>query len=124
GGSFATGGFNFAGFTRTAGSEVNITGTLSNTASTLTLNAATGSWNLLGGTINNGTVNQTAGSVLAITPNGGTLNNVAIAGDLLLDTSSANVLVSGSSSFPAARLSGDGAYLRMAPGYTLNALVS
>src|SRR5439155_3763044 len=82
-----------SGFTRGVGSEVNITGTLTNTGSTFTLNAATCSWNLLGGTINNGTLNQAGGSVLALTPNGGTLSDVTISGgDLLLNTSSANVL--------------------------------
>jgi hypothetical protein len=123
GGTFATAGFNFAGFTRTGGT-VNLTGTLDNAASTLTLNAATGTWNFSGATINNGTVNQTGGSLLAMTTSGGTLANVAVTGaDLLFDVDSAQVLVSGSTSFPAARLRSSSATLRMTPGYTLNSLV-
>src|SRR5262249_39785765 len=41
-----------------SGSTVNLTGTLTNTGATLALTAATGSWNLLGGTISGGTVSE------------------------------------------------------------------
>ncbi len=123
GGTFSTGGLNFAGFTRSAGT-VNLSGTLNNTAATLTLNAGTGSWNLLGGTINGGTVTTAGGSALVATSSGGTLADVTLTGELLLDTTSARVLVSGTTSFTAVRLSANATVLQLAPGYTLNSLVS
>jgi hypothetical protein len=121
GGTFSS--FNSAGFTRTGGT-VNLTGTLNNASNTITLDAVTGSWNLSGGTINGGTVHQTGGSVLAITSTGGTLANVTFTGgDLLLNVATASVLVSGTTTFPAARLQANNSSLQMASGYVLSSLV-
>ena len=50
-------------FNRTGGT-VNLTGTLNNASNTFTLNNASGSWNLAGGTINGGTLNLTDGQTL------------------------------------------------------------
>ena len=63
GGSFTTAGLNLPAFTRSGGT-VNLTGTLNNAAATLTLNAATGSWNLEGGTLSGGTLEQSGASLV------------------------------------------------------------
>jgi hypothetical protein len=125
GGTFSTPGFNFAGFSRTGGT-VNITGTLNNTGATLTLNAGTGTWNLSNGTINNGSiVHGSGGATLGMTTSGGTLASVAVSGaDLVFNTTSSIVTLSGSTSFPAARLMANNATINMQTGYTLNSLVS
>jgi hypothetical protein len=61
-------------FTRTGGT-VNLTGTLQNTAATLTLDATSGSWRLAGGTIDGGTVATSGGAALIATTSGGTLDH-------------------------------------------------
>jgi hypothetical protein len=73
GGVFTTAGLNLPAFVNTGGT-VNLTGTLDNTGTTLALNAATGSWNLAGGTIKNGTLTASGGSKLIFTTSGGTLD--------------------------------------------------
>ena len=64
GGSFTTA--DVATFSRNGGT-VNLTGTLDNTGTTLALNAATGSWNLVGGTLKNGTLSESGGAELVFT---------------------------------------------------------
>ena len=95
--------FTFAGlgtFNRTGGT-VNLTGTLNNTATTLLLNNTTGSWNLVGGTVNGGTVEATAGNALVGTTSAGTLIGVTLdagggnASPLDMQTNSSDVSVSG-----------------------------
>ncbi len=73
-------------FSRTAlgtfirsGGTVNVTGTLTGG---LPLDAGTGSWNLMGGTIQGGRVDESDGSVLALTSGGGTLSGVTVNGDI------------------------------------------
>jgi hypothetical protein len=69
-------------FQQTNGS-VNILGTLNNTGNTLTLNAATGPWNLKGGTILGGTVALSGGVRLGVLPLGSafsTLDGVTVNG--------------------------------------------
>jgi hypothetical protein len=122
GGAFSTSGFNFAGFTRTSGT-VNLTGTINNTGNTINLNGASGSWNLAGGRINDGSLVFSGGSSLMVTTSNGTLSNVAVTGDLLLNTNSAVVTVAGNTTFTAARLTAGGVNLAMGPGYTLNSPV-
>ena len=79
-----------------SGSTVNLTGTLSNTGTTLALTAATGSWNLLGGTINGGTVSEAGGAELAFTTSGGTLAGVSFDNNLdLASVNDANATVTG-----------------------------
>ena len=63
-------------------STVNLTGTLDNTGTTLTLDASTGSWNLLGGEILNGTLDETDGASLVMSTSGGTLDGVTVNGNL------------------------------------------
>ncbi len=79
-------GPNLGTFNRTAGT-VNLTGTLDNTGTTLALNATTGSWNLVGGTLKNGTLSETGGAKLVGTASGGTLDGVTLNGDLDLTAS-------------------------------------
>jgi hypothetical protein len=65
------------------GGRVNITGTLLNFGATLTLNAASGSWHLLGGTIRGGVINEEDGYGLVIeSTQGGTLDEVTLNGSL------------------------------------------
>jgi hypothetical protein len=122
-GNFTTAGLNLAGFTRSGGT-VNLTGTLDNNSATLPLSSTTGSWNLLGGTINGGQITFANGQTLNITSTGGNvLNNVAIAGDLSLATDGAHVALTGSTSFNTAHLIGNGTSVGFGPGYTLNGTV-
>ena len=62
---------------------MNLTGTLNNTAATLNLDTATGTLNLVGGTIANGTIMATAAQVTA-TSSGGTLSGVTLDANLNL----------------------------------------
>jgi len=71
-------------FNRT-GSTVNLTGTMDLAGGTLALTVATGSWNLLGGTIKGGTITATGGAGLLFPVNGtGTLDGVTLGSDLTL----------------------------------------
>ena len=79
-------------FNRTGGT-VNLTGTLDNTGGTLALDAATGSWNLLGGTIKGGTITMSGGAQLVATGSGGTLDGVTLNGDLDLTAQYASLTV-------------------------------
>ncbi len=84
-------------FTRSGGT-VNLTGTLDNTAKTLAFTPATGSWNLVGGTITGGTISSTGGAVLVLTGNGGTLAGVTIAAGTAVDATQfydANATITG-----------------------------
>ena len=83
-------------FTRSGGT-VNVTGTLTNTATTLNLNSVNGSWQLLGGTIDGGTVTTTGGNALIGTSSSGALvNAVKLNGILnLTGPNRANMTVSG-----------------------------
>ena len=78
---------------------------------------------LSGGDIHGGTWNFASGGSISLTPAGGTLNNSALNTELELGES-ATVLVSGTTTFTAARLTGGGANLRFAGGYTLSAPVT
>ena len=72
---------NLGSFSRTGG-NVNLTGTLTNTGQTLALTATTGSWSLVGGTIDGGTVSVTGGARLEGSDQGGTLKDgVTLSGD-------------------------------------------
>ncbi len=79
---------------RTGGS-INLVGSLDLQGATWNLNAATGSWNLLGGTVKNGTITESNGSLLVMTGNGGVFNGITLNGDLdmsRLGTSSLRVI--------------------------------
>ncbi len=74
-------------FSRTGG-DVFIEGTILNTASTLTLSAATGSWRFRGGTIVGGTVNVSpAGSLTDYPFTAGGLQGVTVNGNLVWQAS-------------------------------------
>ena len=91
GGTFTTAGL--GAFNRTGGT-VNLTGTLTNTGDTFTFNGTTGSWNLLGGTVLNGTLVFQAGQSLLILANiNNRLDGVAISGDLLLNQTNSVVRI-------------------------------
>src|SRR5262249_32012746 len=95
GGTFTTAGIKLSSFTRTGGT-VNVTGTLANSSSPLTLNAATGSWGLAGGTISGGTVAFADSQTLIMTADSSNrLLNVTVSGDLDLAASSARVKIEG-----------------------------
>lgn len=64
-----------------AGGTVSLQGTLANAGRTLTLDAATGSWSLDGGSIAGGAVRAVGGSRLVGTNSGGALSGVTLRGD-------------------------------------------
>ena len=75
------------------GGTINLGGKLDLQNGTWTLDAVTGSWNLNGGSVWNGTLNQTVGSQLNYTNNGGSLMAMTVNG--LMDLSqTSNTLVS------------------------------
>ncbi|MGE4003055.1 MAG: CARDB domain-containing protein, partial [Planctomycetaceae bacterium] len=76
GGEFTQAGL---GTLNRSGGIVNLTGTVSGG---LTLDAATGSWNLMGGTLSGGTLSQMDGEQLIVTASGGTLDALTANGDL------------------------------------------
>jgi hypothetical protein len=106
-----------------AGGTVNIQGAISNSGNTIALGASIGSWTLLGGAINGGAVTYSDGRRLNFSSAGGTLDNVNVGGELVLDSTDEAVAVSGSTSFTAARLAAGDVELRMAPGFTLETSV-
>ena len=82
GGSFSLAG---VGTLNRTNGAVNLTGTLNNTNGTLTLNAASGSWVLTGGTVQGGTI--TASSVAPLIISSGTLDGVTVNGNWEVDAS-------------------------------------
>ena len=62
-----------------AGSTVGLSGTLTGG---LTLDATTGNWNLMAGTLLGGTLSESGGAELVFTNYGGTLNGVTVNGEL------------------------------------------
>ena len=123
GGTFSTAGLNLAGFSRTGGT-VNLTGTLTNTASTLTLNSATGSWTLNGGTINGGTLAFADGQNLIIASNNSNvLSGVTVNGDLVLNLASARLKIAGGTTFTTAHMGANSTGLGFAPGQTLTGTI-
>ena len=89
GGSFTAA--DLVGFQRTGG-IVNLTGTLDDTGAGLSLDATTGSWNLVGGTLKNGTYTASGGAELVFTPSGGTLDGVTANSDLDLASNIAAIV--------------------------------
>jgi hypothetical protein len=72
---------------------VNLLGALTNTGSTLTLDATKGLWNFLGASITGGTLAFSGGGGLVATTSGGTLSGVTLNSDLNLSTSSSLITV-------------------------------
>ncbi len=81
GGTFTLGSL---GDVRRTGGTVDLTGTLDDTGSTLALNAATGSWQLVGGTIRGGTATTQDGAALIPTGSESTLDGVTLNTDLTI----------------------------------------
>jgi uncharacterized repeat protein (TIGR03803 family) len=75
GGSFSVAA---VGVLNRSGGTVNLTGLLNNTNTTLTLNAASGSWVLNGGTVAGGTISESGGAELIV--GSGTLEGVTVNG--------------------------------------------
>ncbi len=121
GGTFETG--DLGTFNR-AGGVVNLNGIMVNTGHTLHLDAVTGSWNLVGGWIQGGALSWQDGARLHFTAARGQLSGVAVLGDILLDTPGAQVLVSESTRFSAARLTAPDTIFTMAGDYVLRDAVS
>src|ERR1051326_2506292 len=90
GGTFATA--NLGTFNR-GGGVVNVTGALFNTNAVLLLNAASGSWQLVGGVIRGGTVVTSNGAQLVGASSGGTLDGVILNGNLDVGADQARVTV-------------------------------
>lgn len=82
GGSFTTA--NLGKLSRTGG-IVNLTGAYDLQGGTLALDAVTGSWNLVGGRLRNGTLSTTGGASLTMTASFGYLDAMTLASDLRLD---------------------------------------
>jgi hypothetical protein len=97
------------------GGTVRVTGTVSNAAGTVRLDNSTGTWNLNGGTISGGAVTF-AGSA-RLTSTSGTLDGVAIAGDVTVNFSG-SVDLAGATTFGMLYI-GDEGIVQFAPGYTL-----
>ncbi|MBU6412354.1 MAG: hypothetical protein KGS45_02680 [Planctomycetes bacterium] len=117
GGTFNTAGG--IGTFNTAAGEVFVTGTINNVGNTITLNSTTGDWTMSVGTISGGSL-ILSGVTLNTTSSGGTLASVAITGEVILGVSSAQLILSGTTSFTALRMSGGNSILYTAPGYTLS----
>ncbi|HET6323495.1 MAG TPA: malectin domain-containing carbohydrate-binding protein [Planctomycetaceae bacterium] len=89
GGSFTSAGL---GTLNESANTINLIGKFDNTSATLALTAATGSWNLFGGAIKNGTLAETGGAELVFTPSGGTIDGLTVNGNLDLTSGTASVL--------------------------------
>ncbi len=89
GGSFSSAGL---GTLNESANTINLIGKFDNTGATLALTPTTGSWNLLGGTIQNGTLAETGGAELVFTPSGGTIDGLTVNGNLDLTSGTASVL--------------------------------
>ncbi len=89
-GSFTTAGL--GSYTPT-GSTINLTGTLDNTGTTLILDAATGSWNLAGGTLDGGALATLDGTSLASSDDGGTLDGLTLGATVSGQAQPGNVTV-------------------------------
>ncbi len=87
GGAFASG--DVGAISRTGGT-INLIGQMT-TEGTFTLNAATGDWRLLGGTIVGGTIASANGAKLLYTSSNGTLDGVTMDADMDLTAPSASV---------------------------------
>lgn len=118
GGSFTTP--NLGTLSLAAGSKVNIVGAWDNSGQSFTLNAATGSWTVNGGSISGGTLGFANGQALLFTPNAANvLSGVTVNGDLTLNSTDARTKIAGGTTFTTAHLGAQNAALGFAPGQTL-----
>jgi len=117
--SFSTDDLGLDRWTRTGG-VVELRTTLENQSNTLTLNGKTGSWRVVRGGIEGGTVAFADGAVLDYTVEGGNLIDVGIAGEILLGGQADNVTIIGATRFTALRLIGANSSVNFGPGYVLH----
>jgi hypothetical protein len=95
-----------------SGGTVNLTGFLDNTAATLALDASTGSFRLVGGTISGGTVTRAGGAELVFTGSSGVLSGTSIVGDVNFSETSARARFQSGADFTGnATLSSSGSIL-------------
>lgn len=121
GGTFTTADWNLPGWVRSGGT-LKLTGALNNLASSVTLDDATGSLQIAGGTISAGSITLLGTARLEFTASGAMVSNTLIAGDLWV-SAAAYVTVSGSTRFAAAHLMGDQAQIQLTAGYVLRDIV-
>ena len=81
-----------------------VVGTVLNTGNTIALNDATLGWTMTGGTIVGGAMTLVGAAALTSSPVGGTLLDVQISGDVILEDTNARVLLSGSTRLTAVRM--------------------
>src|SRR5262249_18499278 len=107
-----------------AGSTVNVVGAWDNSGQDFTLNAATGSWTVNGGSINGGSIRFADGKALLFSGiNNKLLNGGAVNGDLTLNPNAARTRISGGTTFTTAHLANDLTGLGFAPGQTLTGTI-
>ena len=105
---------------------MNVTGTINNAGQrqSFTLNNATGSWTLKGGSLSGGTLGFADSKTLVIAANGSNLlSGVTVNGDLTLNTTSAVTKIAGGTTFTTAHLAGNATSLGFAPGQTLSGTI-
>ena len=101
-------------FQRTGGT-VNLTGTFINSTN-LALDATTGDWNLVGGTIQGGSVSGADGAELVLTSSGGLLDAVTMDSGMDLTATSANARVQNGLTLNGTADMGNGANLHFQSG--------
>ncbi len=118
-GSYATA--DIGTITRTGTTVVHLQGTLDNSGDTLTLDAATGSYLLNGGTIQNGTVEQLNGRTLTIAgASANLLDGVTVEGGLDLSGFNSQLRLANTSSFDGTATLGSNAQLGVVGTETLD----
>ncbi|HEY7090323.1 MAG TPA: PEP-CTERM sorting domain-containing protein [Tepidisphaeraceae bacterium] len=117
GGTFNAGS-GIGNFANTGGT-VNVTGTINNTGNNLTLNDNTGSWNVLGGTINGGSLSYANGKTLILTSSNGSLLGLTVNGDLNFPTDLSRAFIGTGTTFNIAHLTGTRSEIGFAAGYNL-----
>jgi len=121
GGTFSTA--NIGTISRAGGGlegTVAILGLWDNTGQTYNLNAATGSFMILGGRITGGTFNLSDGARLIAGNAANALNGVAYNGEFLIEGSNARASVGTGTTFTSMRLRGASSGVSFAAGYIIN----
>lgn len=75
---------------------------------------------MFGGSITGGTINTADGRTLLTTSTGGTLANLQFNGDIILNTTSAYIVFSGTTRFGTAHLQASNTSVRFSNGFTMN----
>ncbi len=118
GGSFTTAGIGT--IVRVGATGVLLTGDLDNTGDSLGFDAASGSWELSGGSVTGGTLSHADGERLAIGTNSSNhLIDVSVVGGLVLDIAGGRVQIVGTTTWDIARLAASIVTLGFAGGATV-----